>query len=169
MAKFVGTAELIITPEKSVLLVDGEEFPFDIAADDIEVTTLPNGASFFRVSVYARSVQVRADLGSSPAKDSESDPAEAPADPPVNQPWAGMVEGDEIQAYPGMPEPPESIRAIKEIDSQFLPYLIRGNEGWSWSRTPYEQIYDGEPWKSWFKRPGEGFTTSRFKVVRTDG
>jgi hypothetical protein len=156
MAKLVGTAELVITPKKSVLVVDGQEFPFHILADDIEVVTTPDGTSFFRVSVLAQSVQVRADLGAEPIVPVESGP------------WDGVSEGDEVQAFLHMPEPPYRITVLEEIGCVTAnKFLVRAGSGWLWSTEPRVEKTEGDPWKKWFKYSVK-FTESKYKVVAVD-
>jgi hypothetical protein len=159
MAKLVGTAELIITPEKSVLLVDGEEFPYHIAADDIEIVTLPNGASFFRVSVYAESVQVRADLG---ARGSFTVDTAAEA----NTPWGKP--GDVIIINGNTPPPDSHILTLEELDverTDTLIYLVRVPGGeqdkWSWSSGPYDKGLFPVPWRE----VKNDYQNTRFKIV----
>jgi hypothetical protein len=159
MAKLVGTAELIITPEKSVLLVDGEEFPYHIAADDIEIVTLPNGASFFRVSVYAESVQVRADLG---PRGSFTVDAGAETITPIS---------DVIVVDKNTPTPNEHILAFQDPNvgsNDILDYLVRvpgdeiSQDKWSWSSSPDTK---GLPAISW-SRFRENNINTQLKVVK---
>lgn len=72
MAEKAKVIHLQITPEGATLMVNGTEFPFDIAAEDIVVQGASGGPTFARVSILAEAVIVTADLG--PVEQPEEEP-----------------------------------------------------------------------------------------------
>lgn len=172
MPELPNHIQLIIEPEGGKLLIDGAEFPYEIAAEDIELHGHVDSLSYVRVSILANKVSLSANLGSVTSK---------PEDPETASSWNGEVLevtpewfsappklwglGYEFTLDPNQ-EPPASVLAIEEPDTKFCPFLVRAEDGWGWVTNPSETPRSGtvSPW-NWWARKSLEWIDKTFTVV----
>lgn len=154
MAERAKHIELRIGPDGDSLFVNGEEFPYDILADDIEVSSAEGQAGLVRVTLLADAVSVKANLArpfTLPAQADEQD-------------WhlGHQFEFDADR------EPPSNVQVLAGIgeEESELPYFVRCSGGWAWSDTKGLPDADSEvsadPWPAW----NSGWKGVLFEVVK---
>lgn len=137
----------IVAGGSSSLIIDGEEFPWDIAAEDIVVTQM-QGLSLVRVSILVESTTVAANLSSMPEQASWGRP------------------GDFIILREGTSDPPDTVNVFRTDDNMRLNHLVRTGKGlntWTWSDSDQPGPVEGalswdEVVRTW---PGDKLTVVR--------
>ena len=130
MSKRIGEI-MIEVGNPTRLFLDGEEFPYDVLADDLVMIT-QGGSTFLRVSIVAdRGVTKFVTM---------------PSQPPVQDHWAGVKKGD-IVKIGGTPEP-QNIYEFRQVGEQLAPILRRLPNGrWAWFDE--DEQWGDDTWEEW--------------------
>lgn len=125
-------AVLSIKPTGSSLTFDGEEFPYDIAAEEIVVNQAGNGLSTVTLTILVESVTVDADLTGT-IRETKTDKNGWPATPEAALGMLLLVSKD-------TPQPPIYVTCLHDFEAKHngaLVYLVRcHNNKWAWESTP---------------------------------
>lgn len=143
MSELAKSILLQITPSGTKLLINGTEFQYHVAAEDLVVHGQRDGFAFARVSILAEQVTVSADL-SNPVEVTETEQTH-PAPAPWTKGWRFVMEATE--------KPPGSVRILRCVgDSSHYPLLVRVKKDlWAWGNERNELIDsgEGESWSVW--------------------
>lgn len=169
MSELAKNILLRITPSGASLIIDGEEFPYHIAAEDIVIQGGSDGFSFARVSILAESITVGADLGEYDTGEfsGSDDPIRiehTSAGSPDPNPWdvGWTFTFNEVE------KPPSSVLAIEGVNEpNERKYLVRNDNNpneWGWSEnTVFDPLWGGDTWNRWEPSWGD----QQFRVCKT--
>lgn len=147
----------IVAGGSSSLIIDGEEFPWHISADDISITQQA-GLNLVSITLLVENIEVMANL--SPTSNEPSEEMEP--EPPK---WG--VPGDFLVLQEDTPIPTNRVNVLKgEVEDMTIPYLVRTGKGldaWVWSITPDPNGRENETF-SW-KEIARGWRGDKLTVI----
>lgn len=155
MPRFI---ELLIDESGAhTLLIDGDEFPWEILAEGWSITS-GDESEFSNVTIRIPSYAVQA----------RYQIRNLDVEPRLDVVW--MV-GDEFRLKADTPEP-ANVTVLKQLVGGPLPYFIKNGDGfWSWSNTDEWAYYvkDGAPWDSWVSENcNASYMNKTFRVEKTN-
>jgi hypothetical protein len=120
----------IVAGGSSSLIIDGEEFPWHISADDISITQHA-GLNLVSITLLVESIEVTATLSTTSNESSEEMDPKSPR-------WG--VPGDYLILQEDTPIPTNKVNVLKVgVEDLSLPYLVRTGkdlDAWVWSMSP---------------------------------
>lgn len=136
MSKQARLAELVIRPNgQDVLLIDGEEFPYHILQDGLQLVSNEDGPSMVLVAIPVQDLLARYDTSE---PEVEPEPVVEPEPAPEPEKVQGLSNGDVLVLDSRHRYAPQHAWAFRHPDDvNNLPYLIRNGQGDSWVWKDY--------------------------------
>lgn len=148
MAEIAESLELVIGSDGNVaLLVDGEEFPWTILGDNLQLRADVNGVPYVSLDIAAKSVTARFAQADELLQRVESVPVESPMKKVGHRFFGGNFSGL-----------PDYVLAVERLggDDHEQSFLVRKKDNpevWAWSLGPdsYDLPQYGETWEQWMR------------------
>lgn len=155
MPRFI---ELLIDESGAhTLLIDGDEFPWEILAEGWSITS-GDESEFSNVTIRIPSYAVQA----------RYQIRNLDVEPRLDVVW--MV-GDEFCLTQDTAEP-TNVTVLKQLGSGSLPYFVKIRESGNWYWSNYPEIHSdqiGSPWDSWMSENcNASYMNKTFRVEKTN-